>query len=333
MFVAVSPRSSIIAAITIASKRARPDITTTSKSLYLQGVVVQVFVLLPVASSSRSKDPSASHRAFRGRRAGGPPQHRSRLPRLCRRHHDVFLAGCPARGIPSQADLGGALVPSFAAGSLVVADLLRAVSLARLAPRLCPPSYVTSTLGSGTNGGSSTAFVLLALPASPSSMRQTGKLSKEEKPHARVSFVCLAGAALLVPDFRISRAISTLCAGIRWNRAHEMQRNEQKSQGKSVDDITWSHGSGGNPKCGRKSSSRDFLGADARCACRVDYLKHVFLVLLTDCAVKDWLRVHDADRSSYLANAQRLSTILRPLTHMFRLVEDLPRGKSGMTRE
>ncbi|KAJ7468389.1 hypothetical protein B0H11DRAFT_2305374 [Mycena galericulata] len=48
-------------------------------------------------------------------------------------------------------------------------------------------------------------------------------------------------------------AISTFGAGMRWNRAPEMQRNKQKSQGKSVDDITWSHGSGGNPKCGGKS--------------------------------------------------------------------------------
>ncbi|KAJ7433161.1 hypothetical protein B0H11DRAFT_2376921 [Mycena galericulata] len=37
---------------------------------------------------------------------------------------------------------------------------------------------------------------------------------------------------------------------------------------------------------------------------RVDHLNHMFPVL-TDCAVKDRLRVHDADRSSYL-NAQRL---------------------------
>ncbi|KAJ7435106.1 hypothetical protein B0H11DRAFT_2257604 [Mycena galericulata] len=45
---------------------------------------------------------------------------------------------------------------------------------------------------------------------------------------------------------------------------------------------------------------------------RVDYLTHMFLVL-TDCAVKDGLRVRDADRSSYLANAQcACSTMLRP---------------------
>ncbi|KAJ7430081.1 hypothetical protein B0H11DRAFT_2398623 [Mycena galericulata] len=82
--------------------------------------------------------------------------------------------------------------------------------------------------------------------------------------------------------------------------------NEQKSQGKSVDDITWSHGSGG------KSSSR-YLSPVAwaqildvlALAGRVDYPNHMFLVL-TACAVKDGLRMRDADRSLYLANVQRL---------------------------
>ncbi|KAJ7472249.1 glycoside hydrolase family 16 protein [Mycena galericulata] len=115
-------------------------------------------------------------------------------------------------------DLGGAPAPLFAAGSIprTSSQTFRTPFLSpasRPGSSLwSPPSYVTNTLGSGTNGGSSTALALPAPPAPAPSTRLAEKLSKDEKPwlqrsapRARVSWwltalcmlIGLAGAALL----------------------------------------------------------------------------------------------------------------------------------------